>query len=296
VADRPTVVLLGESPPLGAPKDFTPFDCDSGTRLAKALGLRSRADLLAHVPRRNVFSTPGVGGRGGPKWDDEVAQRGAQVAARLACVDAGGRATVVSLGRLAAKAMGTTGMPPFGLWRRLPDVDHVIGPHPSGQSPMLNGAERQASARRYILPELVIGCPTLRPWHFDLDRPEVLVDLAAALSPNDVALGVGVLRVVDEVHRALTLPAHLAHRTNTAEALDDYRAAANVSMRTIMLACKTGAETVAINLADYTATQRVLKKEITTRAKAAAQQSIVIDYPVEVLRATIGRYVALGVL
>ena len=43
-----SIVFVGESPPAGAPPDFSPFDCASGTRLASILGLRDRATLLAH--------------------------------------------------------------------------------------------------------------------------------------------------------------------------------------------------------------------------------------------------------
>src|SRR5687767_6185322 len=73
VADhRHTILFVGESPPAGAPPNFRPFDCASGSRLAKALGLVDRAALLDNVPFTNVFPTP-TGVRGCPPWSAPAA-------------------------------------------------------------------------------------------------------------------------------------------------------------------------------------------------------------------------------
>lgn len=273
----PDVLFVGESPPTGAPPDFVPFDCNSGDRLAKVMGLVSRAVLLAHVPRANIFDTPGVGVTDRSEWDKDAARARGQ----LICCSHATR-TVVALGRRPAAALGIDDLVPWGTWRRIGGVTVLVAPHPSGRASVLGQAGPRLDARRYLMPELVIGCPALRPWHFDLDDVGVLVDLGAAISPHDVALGVAIVRVVTEVHRAVATPRGFKGK------LADYRATADVGLPTLALHAAQGAE----HVADLLQLRRGAT-ELYARAKPAAVMPEVQDYPVAVLRATIGRHAAI---
>lgn len=274
-------MLVGESPPPGAAPDFRPFDCNSGDRLVHCLGLRSRALLLEHVPRCNIFDQPGVGLPGGPRWSQEVAaHRGLVI--RKSAQDGG--MTIVALGRWPAIAIGLPKEPPWCSWHRVDGVDIIAAPHPSGRSSTLNTTAGQTMVRRALLPEIMAGCPGLRPWHFDLDRVEVLADLGAAVSPLDPALGVAALRIADEVHRAKAAP-------NKHWSLDSFHQAVDFGMRLLVRGCSRGVDGAADELG------RIPRAAADLRARSkAAAQSIARDYPVEVLRATVGRYFALGVL
>lgn len=194
-----SVLLIGESPPPGAAPDFRPFDCASGTRLATImLGLRGRDELLAHVPRTNIFDVP-TGPPGCPKWSTADARNaGALILDKYTAPGV----TVVALGRKTAEALGmphavpdksVNWVPPLGTtWQRM-GTRCIYAPHPSGASSALNNAEVRADMRAMLLPELVLGAPTLRPWHFRLDDPATLADLSAALSPRCPALGAAAL-------------------------------------------------------------------------------------------------------
>lgn len=198
----PTVLFVGESPPPDAAPDFRPFDCASGTRLAKhVLGLVDRAALLDHVPRANVFTTP-TGPAGCPPWDAGWA---AAAAAHVA-QDAAGNSTT-SLVLLGAKVAAA-----FGLGH-LPAISHGVAdlglralylPHPSGASTAFSDPATMRDARRAALPELVLGCPSLRPWHFRFADPSVLADLAAAISPYDPSVGMAALLHTVNEHRSRT--------------------------------------------------------------------------------------------
>lgn len=281
---KPSVLFVGESPPLGAAPDFRPFDCASGKRLAKILGFTDLAVLLEHVPRDNIFRQPGVGMPGGPKWDPQNARICGEALLASTAAD-----TIVALGRRTGAALGVAGSPPWGTWSRgrLPDI--VVAPHPSGASTALGTDEAKVDCRRYLLPELVAGCPTLRPWHFDLSDPGVLLDLGAAVSPYDVGLGVAVVRVACEVHRAQAVPTVLAREGVT---LDGYREHADVSLQ--CLVARAHDEIVCVPSERPVAA--FFSRELRLRARAAAKDPRVKCYPVSVLRATIGRYVAVGVL
>lgn len=180
------LLLLGESPPPGAPPDFRPFDCASGDRLAKLmLGLRSRAPLLEHVRIVNVFDEPGTGITGkGPRWDPEAAQARGREVYRLA--DGG---TIVALGEKPRHALGLLEDLRVGSIVRVRGVsdggyvDVLAMPHPSGRGQALNTEPQRSAVRRALLPEVVAACPGLRPWNFILDVPAILVDLAVACSP-----------------------------------------------------------------------------------------------------------------
>lgn len=192
-----SILLLGESPPPKAPPDFRPFDCASGDNLARFLGLRGRAVVLDHLPRANCFDVPTGVGDSTPPWDDGVAA--ANAAAVLASV---APRVVVALGRRPCDALGLPpGFPPLA-WARVGGRDVLHVPHPSGRSTSLNTEAKRHEARWALLPEVVLGCPTLRPWHFRLDEPEVLADLGAALCPLRPALGVAAAVITAEAHTA----------------------------------------------------------------------------------------------
>lgn len=204
---RPSVLFIGESPPPGAPPDFRPFDCASGTRLAKhLLGLVDRATLLEHVPRANVFDTP-TGPPGCPPWDPEAARVAAErhVLAAGATPPAPYRARVL-LGAKVADAFGKGHLPPLGGACASHDPPgaptyYLRVPHPSGTSTALKSPDAIRAARLALLPELVLGCPTLRPWHFRLDDPTVLADLAVAVGPHDPAAAAAALLHAAAQHR-----------------------------------------------------------------------------------------------
>lgn len=183
-----TVLFVGESPPPGAPAGFRPFDCASGTRLARhALGLVDRAALLDHVPLVNLFDRP-TGPKGTPAWQPAVAEE----AAFAVCGAPRARAckSVVMLGSRVAEAFRCGHLPGpisstigYCTAAGLGPVVVVRAPHPSGASTVLNDAGLVREVRRALLPELVLGVPTLRPWHFRLDDPAVLEDVALVVAP-----------------------------------------------------------------------------------------------------------------
>ena len=199
------LLFVGESPPAGSPPDFRPFDCASGTRLAAVLGLIDRATLLAHVPMRNLFASP-VGVPGAPRWDAGDARWCAQhLSWHEAWKDgtaSNGRKSIIALGRSVADAFdlptacsGARVPVPAVLtqWRHNLGPLITYAPHPSGSSQAFNDPATCAAVRRTLLPELVLGCPSLRPWHFRLDDPAILADLAVAVAPSCVAVGVAAL-------------------------------------------------------------------------------------------------------
>lgn len=196
VATTPGVLFVGESPPPGAPQNFVPFDCASGTRLARGmLGLVDRATLLQHVPRVNLFDTP-TGSFGCPPWDAGRARIAACVIRDASPLD--GR-PIVLLGSKVAAAFD------LGVQTTRPGrmgVHLTAAPHPSGASTKLNTAAALEAVRQSLLPELVVGCATLRPWHFRLDDPAVLHDLAYAVSPFSPAHGAAALEWAASQHKA----------------------------------------------------------------------------------------------
>lgn len=196
------LIFVGESPPAGSPPDFRPFDCASGTRLAAVLGLIDHATLLEHVPMRNLFASP-VGVPGAPRWNDGDAMQAARHLAwhgEWTCVNH--RRAIVALSRRVADAFG---LPTACAGARVPvpailtQWRHNLGPlityapHPSKSSQAFNDPATRAAVRRTLLPELVLGCTSLRPWHFRLDDPAILADLAVAVAPSCVAVGVAAL-------------------------------------------------------------------------------------------------------
>ena len=210
-----SLLFVGESPPAGSPPDFRPFNCASGTRLAGVLGLVDRATLLQHVPMANLFASP-VGVNGAPGWADGDAH---QMADRLLHRHYDNNAerydvhAIVALGRRvadafdlpAADARARIPVPPvLAQWRHACGPLITYAPHPSGQSQALNDPATRTAVRRTLMPELVLGCPTLRPWHFRLDDPAVLLDLAVAVAPSCVAVGIAALAWARGQHVART--------------------------------------------------------------------------------------------
>ena len=189
-----SLLFVGESPPAGSPPDFRPFDCASGTRLASVLGLLNRETLLQHVPMANLFASP-VGVRESPKWEPADAFIAAMdIAAVQRSIVALGRRVADAFDLPTADARSRIPVPPvLAQWRHACGPLITYAPHPSGQSQALNDPATRTAVRRTLLPELVLGCPTLRPWHFRLDDPAVLLDLAVAVAPSCVAVGIAAL-------------------------------------------------------------------------------------------------------
>lgn len=203
-----SIIFVGESPPAGSPDDFVPFDCASGSRLAGILGLLDRRTLLAHVPRDNLFAKP-CGVEGAPAWNFERSMQGAEDVIERA----GHGASFVLLGRRVADA--------FLVRHPIPKMAPTIGqtwnvvaalgmdrftrciyvPHPSGRSSTYT-VDVVREVRQMLLPELILGVPSLRPWHFRLDDPAALHDLAGAVSPVCPALGAAALLWVAGQHKA----------------------------------------------------------------------------------------------
>lgn len=203
---QPSVLFVGESPPPGAPENFRPFDCASGTRLARhVLGLVDRAALLAHVPRANVLDEP-TGLPGCPPWDAETAhsRSGAHVFRNL--LFGTQVRSYVLLGSKVAEAFCKGHLAsPVGSCVSLDAPGGTLHflrlPHPSGASQALNDPAVVRACRAAALPELVLGCPTLRPWHFRLDDPAVLADLAAACGPHCPPVAAAALLHAADQHR-----------------------------------------------------------------------------------------------
>lgn len=277
---RSTVLFVGESPPKDAPPNFRPFDCASGDRLAKyATGLSSRTVLLEHVERDNIFATPGVGIAPDFAWDEAAARdAGEGLVARYSPRIK----TFVALGRKPAAALGHAGLE-FSTWAVAPDTRaHVVAvPHPSGGSTSLNSELKRSQVRRALIPELVAGCPTLRPWHFRTDVA-IALDLGAAVSPGDPVLGVATCTLVALAWSRPMRRADDARLVEYAEAL---------SLRDLARLCALGDGAVADAL-------EIARGKVRSAVGAIGKSMAgpLADYPVDARRATVGRYVCLGVL
>lgn len=287
---RPTVVIVGESPPPKATPSFVPFDCDSGERLArKAIGLLSRTPFLAHVPRVNVFDEPGVGVTPGKTWPQALAEEGASRIIANRVSTRAEPATLIMMGDKVKAAFGRKNMSKF-TWETMDviasDPFHLVAcPHPSGQNTSLNIASVQSTTRRLLIPELVAGCSGLRPWHWHLDDRAVLADLGAALCPTQPVLGIAIAVAVRDLYQYATAQRpgekDLAGTADWAHTLLD-----------LMQAAHDGPDRVL----DLWQVEGKKRRDLRARMKSVKNSGIVDDYPPEVLRATMGRYVALGVL
>ncbi len=290
---RPTVVIVGESPPPKAPPGFVWFDCDSGERLArKAIGLLSRAPLLTHVPRVNVFDEPGVGVSKEKPWVQALAEEAAADIVKRHPSTVVGTTTFVMMGNKVKSAFGWKDLPSYSwaldrhyLGHPLPPHHLVACPHPSGQNTSLNIASVQATTRRLLIPELVAGCSGLRPWHWHLDDRAVLADLGAALCPTQPVLGVAITVAVRDLYQYAT--SQRPGEKNLAGTADwDH------TLLDLMQAAHDGPDRVL----DLWQVEGKKRRDLRARMKSVKNSGIVDDYPPEVLRATMGRYVALGVL
>jgi uracil-DNA glycosylase len=288
-----SVLLLGESPPPKAPPDFIPFDCQSGTNLARFLGLKSRAEVLAHLPRANCFDVPTGVSADTPKWDKAQARLNAEAEV----VNRPTTRTVVALGRRAADALGMADDAPALTWQRLPHLDGVDAlhvPHPSGRSTSLNTEAKRAEARQAMLVEVVLGCPTLRPWHFRLDEPAVLADLGAALCPLRPALGVAACVLMAEIkahHERVTAAGFIGEKHATIAAEAGKRLIA-VNLPMVQVALLAAHDLPALADAFGLPVKRGLMAQA---ANAERTMPEVSGYPSAVARAIYGRHVALGV-
>lgn len=170
--EKPTILFLGESPPAGADPAFRPFDCASGTRLARVLGLwGGKRAVVDELRPRNLF-TEARGVRGAPAWDPHEAE--ANAAKVWAFLPQG--SVVVCLGERVLSSVS-----------RFNQRCRVLAlPHPSGASTQLNTPAQRRDARRVVLPSLVHLGP-FSPDDFDLDDEAVRVDLATALLPEEPA-------------------------------------------------------------------------------------------------------------
>lgn len=304
---RPSILFVGESPPPKAPPDFSPFDCDSGTIAGRdILGFRcadARALFLEHCPRTNIFRTP-TGPKGCPPWDATQARwQGGMLLAETKA------ATIIALGRQAAEALG---MPrPVGSDRRniapvlttmwkCGDITCLYLPHPSGQSKVLRNAATRAEVRRAVMPEVVAGIPTLRPWHFELGDPAVLADLGAALCPMQPDVGIAAALVAADLHRH-----HEAtYKTPLAKAVvDSLNSDPDFSARGCASLPTCPAHHPMRNIAEVLARHagaRTLAESWDLSSKriesAARSQPAGATFDRAALRATIARYVAWGML
>lgn len=300
-----SLLLLGESPPPKAPPDFVPFDCQSGTNLAKFLGLKSRAEVLAHLPRANCFDVP-TGVDGAAKWDDAQARTNAAILIENNFPPEPGRRVpvIVALGRRPAMALGVPITTPAMSWMRLQplalgchpiDVLHI--PHPSGGSTALNTEAKKSDARRAMLVEVALGCPTLRPWHFRLDDPAILADLGAALCPTRPGIGVAACVLIAEVkvhHDRVTADDFIAtHGRSAATLVNNARARLADIDRPLRELAACLPRWLGSGGGDPCWGFRI--RDISGRTRNAERTPEIQRYPPAVIRAIYGRHVALGV-
>ena len=103
--------------------------------------------------------------------------------------------SVIVVGRDIAE---THGMQRFGLANHVPLAGHqwrrggtlfTFCPSPAALATMPDGPTARPSLRRVLMAEMVLGCPTLRPWHFRLSDKQTLHDLGVAWCPASPVAG-----------------------------------------------------------------------------------------------------------
>lgn len=118
--------------------------------------------------------------------------------------------SVIVVGRDVAEAHG---MQRFGLANHVPLAGHqwrrggtlfTFCPSPAALATMPDGPTARPSLRRVIMAEMVLGCPTLRPWHFRLSDKQTLHDLGVAWCPASPVAGMAFALFAAEAHRQRT--------------------------------------------------------------------------------------------
>lgn len=102
------------------------------------------------------------------------------------------------------------GMQRFGLAHHVPLAGHqwrrggslfTFCPAPNALAALPDGPAARASLRRVLMAEMVLGCPTLRPWHFRLGDKQTLHDLGVAWCPASPVAGMAFALFAAEAHR-----------------------------------------------------------------------------------------------
>lgn len=118
--------------------------------------------------------------------------------------------SVIVVGRDVAEAHG---MQRFGLANHVPLAGHqwlrggtlfTFCPSPAALATLPDGPTARPSLRRVLMAEMVLGCPTLRPWHFRLSDKQTLHDLGVAWCPASPAAGMAFALFAAEAHRQRT--------------------------------------------------------------------------------------------
>ena len=119
-------------------------------------------------------------------------------------------ASFILVGRDIAEAHG---MQRFGLANHVPLAGHqwrkggrlcTFAPSPASLATLPDGPAARASLRRVLMAELILGCPTLRPWHFRLRDAQTLHDLGVAWCPASPVAGMAFALWSAEAHRQRT--------------------------------------------------------------------------------------------
>lgn len=118
--------------------------------------------------------------------------------------------SVIVVGRDVAEAHG---MQRFGLANHVPLAGHqwrrggtmfTFCPSPAALATLPDGPAARPSLRRVLMAEMVLGCPTLRPWHFRLSDKQTLHDLGVAWCPASPVAGMAFALFAAEAHRQRT--------------------------------------------------------------------------------------------
>ena len=118
--------------------------------------------------------------------------------------------SVIVVGRDVAEAHG---MQRFGLANHVPLAGHqwrrggtlfTFCPSPAALATLPDGPTARPSLRRILMAEMVLGCPTLRPWHFRLSDKQTLHDLGVAWCPASPVAGMAFALFAAEAHRQRT--------------------------------------------------------------------------------------------
>lgn len=161
--------------------------------------------------------------------------------------------SVIVVGREIAEAHG---MQRFGLAHHVPLAGHqwrrggtlfTFCPSPGALAALPDGPTARASLRRVLMAEMVLGCPTLRPWHFRLSDKQTLHDLGVAWCPASPVAGMAFALFATEAHRqraavAASPLSRAVHAAFPAVAAAGRTPGWDMSMRTIaMMASDAGA-------------------------------------------------------